>query len=68
LWDRWKDKESDMVLEAFTIVTADQHEWVERYHDRMGVTLQPQDYARWLQTGEPSHCQSICEGQTLKGT
>lgn len=54
LWDRWRDKESDTVLETFTIVTTDPHEWMERYHDRMGVIVQPKDYDRWLQPGEPS--------------
>jgi putative SOS response-associated peptidase YedK len=55
LWDRWKDKITGDVVESFAIVTTEPHEWMERYHDRMGVILERKDYQRWLEPGEPSH-------------
>ena len=53
IWDRWKDKESGEELESFAIVTVDPSEWMEKYHDRMGVIIQPKNYQRWLEPGEP---------------
>jgi putative SOS response-associated peptidase YedK len=55
LWDRWKNNQTGDVLESYAIVTTDPSEWMERYHDRMGVILEPKDYQRWLEPGEPSH-------------
>ncbi len=52
LWDRWKDKETGEVLESFAIVTIDPSEWMAKYHDRMGVIIEPKNYQRWLEPGE----------------
>ena len=58
LWERWKPKEGDAptegdVLETFTILTTDPNELAERVHDRMPVILEPRDYERWMEPGDP---------------
>jgi putative SOS response-associated peptidase YedK len=52
LWERWKPKEGEP-LETFTILTTDPNELAEPVHDRMPVILEPQDYARWMEPGDP---------------
>jgi putative SOS response-associated peptidase YedK len=52
LWDRWKDKETGEVLESFAIITVEPNEWMAKYHDRMGVIIEPKNYQRWLEPGE----------------
>jgi putative SOS response-associated peptidase YedK len=53
LWERWKPKEGEP-LETFTILTTDPNELTERVHDRMPVILDPSDYSRWMETGDPA--------------
>jgi len=53
LWETWKPKEGD-TLETFTIVTTDPNSVTERLHDRMPVILEPRDYDRWLEPGDPT--------------
>jgi putative SOS response-associated peptidase YedK len=55
LWERWKDKAKDLVLETYTVVTTDPNELLEPIHNRMPVILAPKDYQRWLEPGEPTH-------------
>jgi putative SOS response-associated peptidase YedK len=55
LWERWKDKATGLPLETYTIITTDPNELVEPIHNRMPVILDPRDYSRWLDPGEPSH-------------
>jgi len=54
LWERWKPKEGEPV-ETFTILTTDPNELAEPVHDRMPVILEPQNYARWMESGDPTH-------------
>ena len=53
LWERWKPKEGDP-LETFTILTTDPNELAADVHDRMPVILEPRDYARWMEPGDPT--------------
>jgi putative SOS response-associated peptidase YedK len=53
LWERWKPKEGEP-LETFTILTTDPNELAERVHDRMPVILEPKDYDRWMEPGDPT--------------
>ena len=53
LWERWKPKQGDP-LETFTILTTDPNEIAERVHDRMPVILEPKDYGRWIDPGDPA--------------
>lgn len=53
LWERWKPKEGEP-LETFTILTTDPNELAEQVHDRMPVILEPKDYTRWMEPGDPA--------------
>jgi len=55
LWEMWKDRAKDQVLETYTILTTDPNELLEPIHNRMPVILAPRDYQRWLEPGEPTH-------------
>lgn len=55
LWERWKDKAKDQVLETYTVLTTDPNELLEPIHNRMPVILAPKDYQRWLEPGEATH-------------
>jgi len=52
LWERWKPKDGP-VLETFTILTTDPNELTEPIHNRMPVILEPRDYTRWIDPGDP---------------
>ncbi len=53
LWERWRPKDGDP-LETFTILTTDPNEVMEPIHNRMPVILEPKDYDRWLDAGDPA--------------
>jgi putative SOS response-associated peptidase YedK len=53
LWERWQSKEGE-ALETFTILTTDPNKLMEPVHNRMPVILEPRDYARWLDPGDPA--------------
>jgi putative SOS response-associated peptidase YedK len=40
-------------LLTFTIITCDPNELTQEFHDRMPVILDPKDYDRWLEPGDP---------------
>jgi putative SOS response-associated peptidase YedK len=52
LWDRWTDGSS--TIESFSIVTTEPSEWMEKYHSRQGMILERKDYARWLDSSDPT--------------
>jgi putative SOS response-associated peptidase YedK len=53
LWERWQPSEG-LALETFTILTTDPNEVTEPFHNRMPVILEPKDYSRWLEPGDPA--------------
>ena len=53
LWDRWQPKDGEP-LETFTILTTDPNALMEPIHNRMPVILEPRDYDRWLEPGDPA--------------
>jgi putative SOS response-associated peptidase YedK len=53
LWERWQPREG-AGLETFTILTTDPNELMEPIHNRMPVILEPRDYTRWLDPGDPA--------------
>lgn len=53
LWERWKPREGEP-LETFTILTTDPNVLAERVHNRMPVILEPHDYSRWMEPGDPA--------------
>jgi putative SOS response-associated peptidase YedK len=53
LWEHWQPKD-DAALETFTILTTDPNAIMEPIHNRMPVILEPHDYSRWLDLGDPA--------------
>jgi putative SOS response-associated peptidase YedK len=53
LWERWQPKEG-AALETFTILTTDPNQVMGPIHNRMPVILEPRDYDRWLEPGDPA--------------
>jgi putative SOS response-associated peptidase YedK len=53
LWEHWQPKEGP-TLETFTILTTDPNQLLEPFHNRMPVIVEPQDYDRWLEPGDPA--------------
>jgi len=53
LWESWKPADG-LPLETFTILTTDPNEIMEPIHNRMPVIVEPRDYARWLEPGDPA--------------
>jgi putative SOS response-associated peptidase YedK len=58
LWESWKDHASGERIETYTIITTDPNELIKPpsgrvLHDRMPVILEPKDYQRWLEPGDP---------------
>jgi len=53
LWESWRPPEGPP-LETFTILTPDPNEVTEPFHNRMPVILEPKDYGRWLDAGDPT--------------
>jgi putative SOS response-associated peptidase YedK len=60
LWERWHSRESDDVIESFTILTTHANASVRDIHDRMPVILQRDVYDRWLDADqEPDALQAL---------
>jgi putative SOS response-associated peptidase YedK len=54
LWESWRPREGGEPLETFTILTTDPNPLMEPFHNRMPVILEPKDYERWLEPGDPA--------------
>ena len=52
LWEHWRPRDGE-ALESFTILTTDPNELMAPVHNRMPVILEPRDYERWLDPGDP---------------
>jgi len=53
LWESWRRPEGES-LETFTILTTDPNELMAPIHNRMPVILEPKNYDRWLDHGDPA--------------
>jgi putative SOS response-associated peptidase YedK len=53
LWESWRPKDG-APLEAFTILTTAPNELMAPIHNRLPVILEPKDYDRWLNAGDPA--------------
>jgi len=53
LWESWRPKDGEP-LETFTILTTYPNELMEPIHNRMPVILDPMDFDRWLDAGDPA--------------
>jgi len=47
LWDRWKNELGDEVLSC-TIIVGEGNDWMQEFHDRSPVLLDPSDFEAWL--------------------
>lgn len=48
VWDRWRNRDNDEVLESFAILTTEAASGLEFVHDRQPVMLSLADARRWL--------------------
>lgn len=53
LWESWRPPQGPP-LETFTILTTDPNQVIEPLHNRMPVIVEPKDYDRWLDPGDPA--------------
>lgn len=55
---RWRPRDKNdqdaASLETFTILTTDPNQLMEPVHNRMSVILEPKDYERWFDPGDPA--------------
>ncbi len=60
LWEQWKDRQSDDVLETATLITMEANDFMAPLHHRMPVVLQPETADEWL-AGSNELLDSIAE-------
>lgn len=48
IWDRWRNKDSDEVVESFAVLTCPANEQLKFVHSRQPVMLSMNDAQRWL--------------------
>ncbi len=60
LWEQWKDRQSDDVLETATLITMEANDFMTPLHHRMPVVLQPETADEWL-AGSTELLDSIAE-------
>ncbi len=48
LWEQWKDRQTDEVLQTTTIITMQANDFMNALHHRMPVVLQPDTATDWL--------------------
>ena len=53
LWESWTPPDG-AALETFTILTTDPNALMEPIHNRMPVIVEPRNYKRWLDAGNPT--------------
>ena len=49
VWDRWRDPASGDEILSCTIIVCGASAWMQPFHDRMPVILEPKDFDGWLQ-------------------
>lgn len=53
IWDRWMSPDKQVQLETYSVVTVEPNELLRFMHDRMPLIIDPRDYTRWLDPGDP---------------
>ena len=48
LWDRWRNPATGEEVLSCTIIVCEASTWMETYHDRMPLILEPKDFDAWL--------------------
>lgn len=54
LWEWWKDAESGLAVETYTILTTEANVEVAPIHDRMPVIVPADRHAQWLDSAQPA--------------
>jgi putative SOS response-associated peptidase YedK len=70
LWERWRDRNSELAVDSCTIVTTGANAALCGVHDRMPVILAPGDYGLWLdptvdEPGKLQHLLTSCGDEEL---
>lgn len=55
IWDCWVSRDGRTTLESYSIITVEPNELLASMHDRMPLLIDPLDYDRWLEPGDPKH-------------
>ena len=53
IWDHWVSPDKQVQLESYSIITVVPNELLTFMHDRMPLIIDPRDYPRWLDPGDP---------------
>jgi putative SOS response-associated peptidase YedK len=53
IWDRWVSPDKQVQLESYSVITVVPNELLRFMHDRMPLIIDPRDYTRWLDPGDP---------------
>lgn len=48
IWETWRDRQTNLEVRTFAVVTCEPNEMMATIHDRMPLILHPDDYQRWL--------------------
>lgn len=64
LWDHWRLPDGN-VLVSYTIITTAPNDFVRRFHDRMPVVLDENDYGGWLHGDDSAPLMRPCHNETL---
>jgi putative SOS response-associated peptidase YedK len=53
IWEPWMSKDKQTTLETYSIITVEPNELLVFMRDRMPLIIDPRDYIRWLEHGDP---------------
>ena len=53
IWDRWVSPDKQLQLESYSVITVVPNDLLRFMHDRMPLIIDPRDYTRWLEPGDP---------------
>jgi putative SOS response-associated peptidase YedK len=54
LWENWRNPESGESILSATIIVGAANEWMTRYHDRLPVLLEREDFGAWFEGEDPA--------------
>jgi len=55
LWERWRNPETREEVLSCTMIVSGASSWMQDYHDRMPILLEPDQFDRWLYATMGSH-------------
>lgn len=54
LWEKWRNPQTGDDVLSCTVIVSEPSRWMESYHDRMPILLQPDQFDRWLSDKMPA--------------